>query len=129
MTARLFPDYAATPTATERKQARTDNARQQISMFTESCDNCGHPAHDNQRCVGSTDNGDWCACSWPDPGNYTDTDPTPPHGIPRPCPVCAGDHLEADCTHGTAPTLPTRNPSNPAQVRAMFASLGWAVTK
>ena len=93
MTARLFPDYAATPTTTERKQARTDNARQQLGMFD------------------------------------TDTDPTPPHGIPRPCPVCAGDHLEADCTHGTAPTLPTRNPSNPAQVRAMFASLGWAVTK
>ena len=111
MTARLFPDYAATPTATERKQARTDNARQQLDMFD------------------------------------TDTDPTPPHGIPRPCPVCAGDHADADCTHGTAPTLDcqqcgrttywcqcrnnptTNNPSNPAQVRAMFAALGWNVTK
>jgi hypothetical protein len=25
---------------------------------------------------------------------------------PEACPVCAGDHPEADCTHGTAPTLP-----------------------
>ena len=46
------------------------------------------------------------------------------------CPVCTGPHPEADCDHGTAPTLPdTRNPSNPAQVRAMFRSLGWAVTE
>lgn len=29
---------------------------------------------------------------------------------PKPCPVCAGDHPEADCTHGTAPTLPVRWP-------------------
>ena len=24
---------------------------------------------------------------------------------PDACPVCTGDHAEADCTHGTAPTL------------------------
>jgi hypothetical protein len=48
------------------------------------------------------------------------------HTEPASCPVCAGTHTEAECTHGTAPTLPdTRNPSNPAQVRAMFRSLGW----
>lgn len=48
-----------------------------------------------------------------------------PEALPA-CPVCAGAHTEAECSHGTAPTLPdTRNPSNPAQVRAMFRSLGW----
>jgi hypothetical protein len=55
----------------------------------------------------------------------TDPEPTPEPA----CPVCAGTHTEADCPHGTAPTLPeTRNPSNPTQVRAMFRALGWPTT-
>lgn len=33
------------------------------------CVNCGHDDHYGERCDGLAD-GDWCACSWPNPGNY-----------------------------------------------------------
>lgn len=38
------------------------------------CQNCGHRTHNNERCAGLTDEGDWCACSWPDAGNYVEPD-------------------------------------------------------
>lgn len=84
---RLFPDYAATPTPTERATARRNNERHQLEMF--------------------------------------DTEPEP-----TPCPVCSSTDHDADaCPHGNVtPMFPTRNPSNPAQVRAMFRSLGWPTT-
>lgn len=35
------------------------------------CVNCGHTDHYGERCDGPAD-GDWCACSWPDPSNYSE---------------------------------------------------------
>ena len=35
------------------------------------CPNCDHDDHHGERCDGMAD-GDWCACSWPDPGNYVE---------------------------------------------------------
>lgn len=35
-----------------------------------NCPNCGHDDHNGDRCDGMAD-GDFCACSWPDPSNYT----------------------------------------------------------
>jgi len=40
-------------------------------MLGGECVNCGHDDHHGERCVGDAD-GDWCACSWPDPSNFTD---------------------------------------------------------
>lgn len=95
MTARMF-DYPATPN--ERAITRRNNERHQLEMFAE-------PERPADRSILRDDMDAWNADR---------------------CPVCAGTHTEAECTHGTAPTLPaTRNPSNPAQVRAMFRSLGW----
>lgn len=37
-----------------------------------TCVNCGHRVHDEIRCASLTDEGDWCACSWPDPANFVD---------------------------------------------------------
>lgn len=52
---------------------------------TSGCVNCAHDDHYGERCEGLAD-GDWCACSWPDPSNhveYVEPDPTPPRGIDR----------------------------------------------
>ncbi len=39
-----------------------------------ACPFCGHDDHDNHRCTGRSDEGRYpCACSYPDPGNYTET--------------------------------------------------------
>lgn len=46
------------------------------------CVNCDHDDHYGERCDGTAD-GDWCACSWPDPSNFTDL-PVPstnPRGV------------------------------------------------
>ena len=75
-TPRLFPDYAALPTAHDRALMRTNNERHQLDMFDT------HPM--------MTADG------------MFDTEP-------EPCPVCAGDHPEADCDYGSAPTLPDTN--------------------
>lgn len=34
------------------------------------CPNCGHDGHYAKRCAGKTDEGQKCACSWPDPFNF-----------------------------------------------------------
>lgn len=44
-----------------------------VTAPTGMCSNCGHDDHHGHGCNGEAD-GDWCACSWPDPGNFT----TPP---------------------------------------------------
>jgi hypothetical protein len=38
---------------------------------TALCVNCDHDAHDERACTGDAD-GEWCACSWPDPGNFVE---------------------------------------------------------
>lgn len=36
------------------------------------CPNCDHKSHENRRCSGTADEGkNDCACSWPDPYNYS----------------------------------------------------------
>ena len=56
MIARLFPDYAAAPTPTERATARRNNQRLQTSMFdlgtapAQPCPACGSTDHDTTRC-------------------------------------------------------------------------------
>lgn len=38
-----------------------------------ACPNCGHDAHDDERCKGTSDEGRYaCSCSWPNPDNFTD---------------------------------------------------------
>jgi hypothetical protein len=119
-------DYPPTPN--ERAVARRNNQRHQLEMFAEP-----EPERVAPRSILRDDLDEWNAA--------------------RGCPVCTGPHNEAECPHGTAPTLPdhgswclcvhcnhpdvlahhqapvTRNPSNPAQVRAMFRSLGWPTQK
>jgi hypothetical protein len=66
-----------------------------MSATAEHCVNCNHPAHHGDRCTGlSDDHGDWCACSWPDPGNYT-------HGpqFDELCSTCDGDKVVGSHTH------------------------------
>lgn len=42
-----------------------------------ACINCGHLSHWGEWCDGRSDAGAYpCACSWPDPGNFTDDEVT-----------------------------------------------------
>lgn len=59
--ARLFPDYAAAPTPTERRRNRAGNLAGRTSMFAAdhrndgipACDACGGD-HDTRRCPNAT---------------------------------------------------------------------------